>query len=146
MDPLTPEARSANMRAVRRTNTAPEMVVRRLLHSAGYRYRLHAKDLPGSPDIVFPGRKQVIFVHGCFWHGHGCRAGRPPQTRQDYWLPKIARNQERDAAAVDALSQSGWRSMLIWQCEISPGDLLMQQIEDFLGPVSGARILPTCDI
>lgn len=134
MDRLTPEARSANMKAVRRKDTAPEMLVRCMLHAAGYRYRLHIKKLPGSPDIVFPGRKKVIFVHGCFWHGHDCRAGRRPQSRQDYWIPKIARNQERDAAAVDALSQAGWNSLTVWQCEIANRDVLIARLTDFLGP------------
>ena len=138
MDRLTAAARSANMKAVRRKNTVPEMAVRRLLHAAGYRYRLHVKRLPGSPDIVFPSRKKVIFVHGCFWHGHDCRAGRPPQSRQDYWLPKIARNRERDAAASNALSQSGWDSITVWQCEAADRDLLTKRLTDFLGS-SGSR-------
>ncbi|MDI4655566.1 very short patch repair endonuclease [Xanthobacter autotrophicus] len=134
MDRLTPEARSANMKAVRRKDTAPEMIVRRLLHAAGYRYRLHVKKLPGSPDIVFPGRKKAIFVHGCFWHGHDCRAGRRPQSRQDYWVPKIARNRERDAASVDALSRSGWTSLTVWECRVTDRDSLTEQLVDFLGP------------
>jgi len=134
MDRLTPEARSANMKAVRRKDTAPEMIVRRLLHAAGYRYRLHVKKLPGSPDIVFPGRKKAIFVHGCFWHGHDCRAGRRPQSRQDYWVPKIARNRERDAASADALSRSGWTSLTVWECEATDRDSLTEQLVDFLGP------------
>lgn len=134
MDRLTPEARSANMKAVRRKDTAPEMAVRRLLHAAGYRYRLHVKKLLGSPDIVFPGRKKAIFVHGCFWHGHDCRAGRRPQSRQEYWLPKIARNQERDAVAVNALSRSGWSSLIVWQCEATGHDSLTARLTDFLGP------------
>jgi len=134
MDRLTPEARSANMKAVRRKDTGPEMAVRHLLHAEGYRYRLHVNKLPGSPDIVFPGRKKVIFVHGCFWHGHDCRAGRPPQSRQDYWLPKIIRNQKRDAAAVSALSQAGWSSLTIWQCQIMDRASLRLLLTDFLGP------------
>lgn len=134
MDRLTPEARSANMKAVRRKDTAPEMRVRRLLYAAGYRYRLHVQALPGSPDIVFPIRKKAIFVHGCFWHGHDCRAGRSPQSRRDYWLPKIARNQERDAAAVDALSRRGWQSLIIWQCQVADLELMRTRLQNFLGP------------
>lgn len=122
------------MKAVRRKDTAPEMIVRRLLHAAGYRYRLHVKKLPGSPDIVFPGRKKAIFVHGCFWHGHDCRAGRRPQSRQDYWIPKIARNQQRDATAVDALSRSGWSSLTVWECQVIDRDPLLSRLTDFLGP------------
>lgn len=134
MDRLTPEARSANMKAVRRKDTGPEMVVRRELHAAGYRYRLHVKKLPGSPDLVFPGRKKAIFVHGCFWHGHDCRAGLPPKSRQDYWIPKIARNRERDAAAIDALSRSGWDTLVVWQCQVSDRNRLNARLHTFLGP------------
>lgn len=134
MDRLTPEARSANMKAVRRKDTAPEMRVRCLLHAAGYRYRLHDRSLPGSPDIIFSGRKKVIFVHGCFWHGHNCRAGRPPQSRQDYWLPKIARNQVRDTAAVEKLSRMGWQSIVVWQCETKAQDIALSRLREFLGP------------
>lgn len=132
MDRLTPEARSANMKAVRRKDTAPEMLVRRLLHAAGYRYRLHARKLPGSPDIVFPGRRKAIFVHGCFWHGHACRAGRPPQSRQDYWLPKIARNRERDVQSVEALKALGWDCLTVWGCEIRDTEYLLENIRQFL--------------
>jgi DNA mismatch endonuclease (patch repair protein) len=134
MDRLTPQARSANMKAVRRKNTAPEMALRRLLHAAGYRYRLHIRELPGSPDVVFPGRRKAIFVHGCFWHGHDCRAGRPPESRQEYWLPKIERNRQRDAAASAALSQSGWRTLSVWQCEVADRAKLATKMAEFLGP------------
>lgn len=127
------------MKAIRRKDTQPEMIVRRLLHASGYRYRLHVKKLPGSPDIVFPGRKKVIFVHGCFWHGHVCRAGRPPQSRQDYWIPKIARNQQRDTAAEDALLRSGWSSFVVWECETIDRKTLLSRLADFLG-LGGSRI------
>jgi len=139
MDRLTPEARSANMKAVRRKDTAPEIAVRRLLHAAGYRYRLHARSLPGSPDIVFPQRRKVIFVHGCFWHGHTCRAGRRPRTRQEYWLPKIARNQQRDAAAITALHDRGWDCLVVWQCDVTAREQLMVKLAKFLGPPGGRR-------
>lgn len=138
MDHITPEARSANMKAVRRKDTAPEMIVRHLLHAAGYRYRLHIKKLPGSPDIVFSGRKKAIFVHGCFWHGHECRAGRRPQSHQEYWLPKITRNQERDAAAVGQLHRMGWNTLVVWQCETTAPSrgALETRLKEFLGPAS----------
>jgi len=100
MDKLTAERRSANMRAIRSKGTKPEMRVRRLIHTLGYRYRLHRKDLPGKPDLVFPGRRCVIFVHGCFWHQHaGCREGRPPRSNSGYWTPKLSRTVERDATS-----------------------------------------------
>lgn len=134
MDRITPEARSANMRAVRKKDTAPELAVRKALHVAGYRYRIHVKNLPGSPDIVFPRRKKVIFVHGCFWHGHNCRAGRAPQSRQDYWIPKIERNRARDAAAIETLSRQGWMSLVVWQCQLSNRDDALRRMKDFLGP------------
>jgi DNA mismatch endonuclease (patch repair protein) len=139
MDRLTLQARSANMKAVLRKNTAPEIAVRRLLHAAGYRYRLHVKKLPGSPDIVFSSRRKAIFVHGCFWHGHDCRAGRRPQSNQEYWFPKIARNQERDAAALDALSRSGWHTLSVWQCELADRATLATKMIDFLGPPSFSK-------
>ncbi len=133
------------MKAVRRKDTAPEMIVRRLLYVTGYRYRLHIKKLPGSPDIVFVGRKKAIFVHGCFWHGHECRAGRRPQSRQEYWLPKIARNQERDAAAIRQLHRMGWNTLVVWQCETNaPNRITLEtKLRDFLGAASTtAKISP----
>lgn len=108
------------------------MVVRRALHSRGWRYRLHRKSLPGSPDIVFPGRRKVIFVHGCFWHGHACRKGRLPTSNVEFWSEKIERNQERDARAIDDLSSIGWRSLVIWECELAQSDAAIARIEDFL--------------
>ncbi|PWB88481.1 very short patch repair endonuclease [Methylosinus sporium] len=132
MDRISPEARSANMKAVRRKDTAPELFVRRMLHAAGYRYRLHRKELPGCPDIVFVSKKRAIFVHGCFWHGHDCRAGRPPQSRQEYWLPKIARNRERDVAAVNSLISSGWKIHVVWECELADGTDVMNRLKQFI--------------
>ena len=124
MDRLTPEQRSANMRAVRRSDTAPEMAVRRLLFRAGYRYRLHDGELPGRPDIVFKGRRKVVFVHGCFWHGHGCRRGRLPKSRVEYWRRRVDRNRSRDVRVVAELEAVGWRSFVLWQCEIGDEGLL----------------------
>jgi DNA mismatch endonuclease (patch repair protein) len=118
-DPFTPEERSAVMRAVRGKDTGPEMIVRRLVHSLGLRYRLHAKDLPGKPDLVFRGRRKAIFVHGCFWHGHQCKRGnRTPVANREYWEKKIARNQERDKANQSRLAALGWQVRVIWTCQL----------------------------
>jgi len=126
--------RSRTMRAVKAKDTKPEWIVRRLLHAAGFRYRLHAKDLPGKPDIVFPSRRKVIFVHGCFWHGHDCaRGARMPKTNADYWSAKIARNVERDARHLEALRVDGWRTLVVWECEIRKPTLLAR-LKRFVGP------------
>lgn len=118
MDRITPEARSANMRAVRGRDTAPEMRVRSLAHRMGYRFRLHRRDLPGSPDLVFPRRRIVIFVHGCFWHRHpGCRRTTVPKSRTGFWKAKFDRNVARDAANEQALRDAGWKVVVIWECE-----------------------------
>ncbi|MDZ4760132.1 MAG: very short patch repair endonuclease [Alphaproteobacteria bacterium] len=117
-DTLTPLQRSAAMRAVKSRNTSPELRVRRAAHALGLRYRLHGKDLPGKPDLVFAARRLAVFVHGCFWHGHTCvRGARMPATNAAYWSAKIARNVARDAAATLALSGAGWRPVIIWECE-----------------------------
>src|SRR5579871_5567865 len=119
MDKISPERRSANMRNIRSQNTTPEVLLRRLLHHEGYRFRLHRKDLPGKPDIVFPSRRKVIFLHGCFWHQHdGCREGRVPETRREYWDAKLTRNKQRDTANAALLNAGGWRSLVIWECEL----------------------------
>ena len=133
MDKLTPERRSANMRAIRSKSTKPEMLVRRLVYSMGYRYRLHRKDLPGKPDLVFIGRRKVIFVHGCFWHQHsGCREGRIPNTRQDYWVPKLAGNVQRDKQNQNQLAVAGLAVMIVWECETKDVSSLKKRLEDFL--------------
>lgn len=116
-DNRSEESRSALMSRIGGKNTAPEMIVRKLLHSLGFRFRLHRRDLPGTPDIVLPRLKTAVFVHGCFWHGHGCKIGQPPRSRQEYWLPKIARNKVRDVEKATALKAQGWRVLEIWQCE-----------------------------
>ena len=119
MDNLDAERRSENMRRIRSKNTKPEVLLRSLLHKAGYRFRIHRKGLPGKPDIVFPGCRKVIFVHGCFWHQHqDCREGRMPGSRQDYWRPKLVRNIERGAQNIQQLQAAGWDVMVIWECEI----------------------------
>lgn len=113
------------MALIRGRDTRPEMTIRRGLHRLGYRYSLHRKGLPGRPDIVFPGRRKVIFVHGCFWHNHHCRIGHIPGSRTEYWAAKFARNQERDAENARRLAELGWRMLVIWECEIKkPADAL----------------------
>jgi DNA mismatch endonuclease, patch repair protein len=138
MDKLSAERRSANMRQVRSKDTNPELVLRRLLHRLGYRFRLHCKDLPGKPDLVFPARRKVIFVHGCFWHQHsGCREGRVPGTRLEYWAPKLARNQQRDQAAQSALEELGWQFLVVWECELKDTTAALRTVKRFLGKAAG---------
>ncbi|WP_238215347.1 very short patch repair endonuclease [Pseudomonas sp. PAGU 2196] len=109
---------SDRMRLIKREHTQPELVVRRLLHSMGLRFRLHSKSLPGSPDVVLPKRRTVVFVHGCYWHRHpGCRYASTPKTRQDFWLPKFASNVERDNRKAEQLRELGWRVVVVWECE-----------------------------
>jgi DNA mismatch endonuclease (patch repair protein) len=114
-----PEQRSRIMRATKGVDTAPEMTVRRLAHGMGYRIRLHRKDLPGKPDLVFPRLHNVVFVHGCFWHGHTCaRGARAPKANAQYWRTKITRYSLRDAVHIAALEARGWRAAVIWECEL----------------------------
>lgn len=110
--------RSENMRRIKSRDTSPELAVRKLLYSLGYRYRLNRKDLPGKPDIVFAKRRKAIFVHGCFWHAHACRLSHSPRTNTAYWSPKLARNVERDSANQAALELLGWQTLILWECEI----------------------------
>lgn len=134
-DVFTPQKRSEIMRAVRSTDTKPEMIVRRLVHRLGFRYRLHVHRLPGVPDLVFPSRRKVIFVHGCYWHRHSCREGRSmPASRAAYWRSKFARNQIRDRHSQRALRQSGWRVMVIWECQLQPKKMptLVARLKRFL--------------
>ena len=115
----TTEQRSRTMRAVKDRNTTPEVAVRSMVHRMGYRFRLHRKDLPGKPDLVLPRLKKVIFVHGCFWHGHNCaRGARMPKTNIAYWQGKIGRNRERDGQHNVALKAAGWRVIIVWECEL----------------------------
>lgn len=114
----TSPLRSRIMRAIAKKNTRPELAVRRTLHALGLRFRLHRSDLPGTPDVVLPRHKMAIQVHGCFWHQHpGCRHAKQPRSRPDYWLPKLARNTERDVQSKAALKAAGWRVLVIWECE-----------------------------
>lgn len=131
-DKLTPERRSANMAKIRAKHTKPEMLVRRMVHGMGVRYRLHRKDLPGKPDLVFGPRRKVIFVHGCFWHLHDCRDGRIPASRRDYWEPKLQRNAERDAEHAAALQAAGWQVLTVWECETKDIEALKNRLADFL--------------
>lgn len=140
VDLFAPEQRSAVMRAVRSKDTAPEMTVRRAAHRMGYRFRLHRRDLPGCPDLVFPSRRAAIYVHGCFWHGHNCRRGaRRPATNTDYWRKKIERNRIRDAANQEALRALGWCVLVVWECETKTGEELRAKLEGFLGERSAAK-------
>jgi DNA mismatch endonuclease, patch repair protein len=123
-DVLTPEQRSRCMSAIRAKNTIPEMRLRCELHGLGYRYKLHDRSLPGKPDLVFPARRAVIFVHGCFWHRHACKAGRSlPATRAAFWLQKLLRNRERDQANLRRLRELGWRVLVVWECQISKREI-----------------------
>ena len=132
-DRLTAKRRSALMARIKGKNTGPELAVRRLTHSLGYRFRLHRADLPGTPDLVFPSRRKVMFVHGCFWHGHGCSKGRLPKSKLDYWAPKIANNRRRDARQRRLLKAAGWSSLVIWACVIADQRPLTELITKFLG-------------
>jgi DNA mismatch endonuclease (patch repair protein) len=128
------------MQSVGTRNTGPELAVRRILTALGFRYRLHRRDLPGSPDIVFPGRKAVLFVHGCYWHGHRCSKGRLPKSRLDYWAPKILANKKRDSKNAAALKKLGWTVYVVWQCETQDIDKLMDRLKNTLerpGPKVG---------
>jgi DNA mismatch endonuclease, patch repair protein len=133
-DTLSMQDRSERMRLVKSKNTHPELVVRKLCRELGHKgYRLHRKDLPGKPDIVFMGRKLVIFVHGCFWHGHNCHGKiRHPKSNQDYWLPKIKRNEARDAENIAMLEATGWRIIIIWECETKHVERLTPKLANFL--------------
>lgn len=133
-DNRSPESRSALMARIGGKDTAPELELRRLLHSAGYRFRLHRRDLPGTPDLVFPSRRKVVFVNGCFWHAHGCRIGRPPKSRPEFWLPKLERNRSKDRRDRQALRRAGWESLTVWQCQMKPMDRMMTRLISFLGP------------
>jgi DNA mismatch endonuclease (patch repair protein) len=140
-DVYSPEKRSAVMRRVKGRDTTPELKVRKALTRLGARYRLHRKDLPGKPDIVMPGRKLAVFVHGCFWHGHDCaRGGRVPKQNREYWLGKVGRNRERDASHRVALANLGWRVETIWECEMKDEAALegrlARLISSSAGPVS----------
>ena len=125
MDRLTPARRSWLMSRIRSRDTKPELQIRSALHRMGYRYALHRRDLPGTPDLVFPARKKVIFVHGCYWHGHSCRFGRAQsKSNIDFWREKIEGNRKRDERNIRALRRSGWKVKVIWECQIKKDNWL----------------------
>ena len=132
VDHLTPEERSALMGRIRGKDTKPEMLVRRLRHGMGYRYRLHARNLPGNPDLAFPARKKVIFVNGCFWHQHDCPKARRPSTNVDFWNEKLDRNMVRDKANFEDLHKEGWSSLVVWECETKDEEELIDRLIFFL--------------
>ena len=133
-DVLTPEQRSRNMRAIKGRDTGPELIVRRLLHAMGYRFRLHRRDLPGRPDVVLPGRRVVLFVHGCFWHRHRCRFGCvEPATRPEFWRAKFGANVARDRRAMRALRRAGWRVIVVWECQTRDADKLASRLRRLIG-------------
>ncbi len=133
MDSLTPEERSEIMARVRSKNSRPELFVRKLVFALGYRYRLHARELPGCPDLVFRPRRKVIFVHGCFWHRHNnCALARMPKSRLEFWEPKLKGNKTRDEKSKRALAREGWKVLNIWECEIKDAERLEYRIRRFL--------------
>ena len=133
-DVYPPEKRSAVMRQVKGKDTTPEMAVRKVLTALGARYRLHRKDLPGSQDIVLPGRRLAVFVHGCFWHGHDCaRGARVPKANRDYWVAKVDRNRARDVRNREALEASGWRVETVWECDLKDRPGLETRLRGVLG-------------
>jgi DNA mismatch endonuclease, patch repair protein len=136
MDTRTPDQRSRIMRSVGSKDTGPEMIVRRLIHRMGFRYRLHQKSLPGSPDLVLKKHHSIIFIHGCFWHGHSCSKGRLPKSRLDFWVPKIKKNRSRDARSLRLLRADGWRVLTVWQCEKKDFVKLGNQLRLFLSSTS----------
>ena len=135
MDTLSTIERSERMSRVRGADTKPELAVRRLIHGLGYRYRLHRSDLPGRPDLVFPARRKVIFVHGCFWHRHpdrSCCLARMPKSRLHFWRAKLEGNRERDIRNQQQLRALGWRSLVLWECQLRDQDHLRKAVEGFL--------------
>lgn len=133
MDTMTPEERSERMGRVRNKDTKPEMLVRRLVHGLGYRYRLHGKGVPGRPDIVIRTRKKAIFVHGCYWHRHGgCALCRLPKTKLEFWKPKLEANRDRDRDNQRRLNEMGWTFLVIWECELKDPERLATLVTEFL--------------
>lgn len=134
-DRLSKEQRSALMARVRQRDTKPELVTRKLLHAKGYRFRLHMKQLPGTPDIVLKRHRAVVFVHGCFWHGHeGCPRSALPATNRDWWQAKIEGNRRRDLEKIGELETQGWRVLVVWECETRDAEALSRRLVDFMRP------------
>lgn len=144
-DRLSPDQRSCNMRAIKGRDTSLELIVRRLLHAMGYRFRLHRRDLPGCPDVVLPRHRAAILIHGCFWHRHSCARGRSePSTRRAFWRVKFAGNVERDRRALRALRREGWRVLVVWECQTRDAERLRARLArllqgDLAGRVSSKR-------
>jgi DNA mismatch endonuclease (patch repair protein) len=133
MDVFDKGKRSRIMGSIKGKNTKPELLVRSMLHKMGYRFRLHRKDLPGNPDIILPKFKKVIFVHGCFWHGHDkCKRSKRPSTNREFWNEKLNKNIDRDKRNNEELNNKGWESLIVWTCEIKDKELLKQKLTDFL--------------
>jgi DNA mismatch endonuclease (patch repair protein) len=132
LDTLSPKERSKRMSLVRSKNTKPELMVRRLVHGLGFRFRIHDPKMPGSPDIVFRSRKKVIFIHGCFWHGHACHLGRMPKSRVGFWSTKIAGNRKRDGKVSRAIRAMGWRKLVLWECRLKDQKKLEKIIKEFM--------------
>ncbi|WP_347258632.1 very short patch repair endonuclease [Methylocaldum sp.] len=140
MDTLSPEERSKRMSLIRGTGSAPEIKLRRLVHGMGFRYRLHVKELPGKPDLVFPSKRAVIFMHGCFWHRHpDCKLARLPKSKLDFWKPKLEANKERDLRNQKELRSLGWRVLVVWECEIDNTERLSLIIREFLREQKGEK-------
>jgi len=145
MDIVDSQTRSRMMSKVKQKNTRPEVSLRAALHKRGLRYRLNVRSLPGSPDLVFPGRRAVVFVHGCFWHGHDCRYGTIPKTRQAFRCEKFATNQARDARVVSQLMEAGWRVLTVWECSIKTSadvDIVASLVERWLRGTSKGLVIP----
>ncbi len=139
VDTLTTRERSHRMSLIRSKDTKPELKVRSLLHAMGYRFRLHRNDLPGRPDISFGTRKKIIFVHGCFWHGHDhCSVANVPKSRTDFWNQKFLKNRERDRRNIDLLKDAGWEVLVVWECEAKAMEDLAKRLAAFLGPTKMA--------
>ena len=137
VDIVSPAKRSNMMSGIKGKNTKPEVMIRKALHRRGFRYRLNAKDLPGKPDIVFPKHKAIIFIHGCFWHGHDCHLFKWPKSREDFWREKITGNQKRDEVVMGQYTRTDWRNMIIWECALKgktrlPFDSLVDEISNWL--------------
>jgi len=124
--------RSENMRRIRSKDMRPQLAVRSLVHKMGYRCRLHRKDLPGKPDMVFASRQKVIFVHGCFWHSHGCKYAHTPKSNLEYWMPKLERNRARDTKTTELLKEFGWKTLVVWECETKNQENIKKQLVSFL--------------
>ncbi|WP_338309433.1 very short patch repair endonuclease [Bradyrhizobium sp. TM233] len=140
VDRLTPAERSAHMARIRRSNTKPELIVRKLLHRLGYRFRIQLQGVPGRPDIAFPGRRKVIYVHGCFWHAHeNCPISRIPKSRTEFWQTKFAANRERDRRLETLARKAGWSCLVVWECELKHEEELAPRLKAHLGPTRIGR-------